>query len=368
LLRANAKHKLSIVGQLAAPPAMRPVAAARLWDVPVIRTSAELADWLVIELGDLDWFADKRTLECKRNQGRLRHYHYRVLAKRFGHVRLIEAPKIRLKVIQRRILRDILQRIPPNKYSHGFRRGRSIKSFADAHVGKQIVLKIDLSDFFPSIRAARIQAIFRTAGYPERVADLLAGVCTNAAPHDVWDSSATPTPEQVRQVRWMYSQPHLPQGAPTSPALANLAAYRMDCRLAAIARSSGAVYTRYADDLAFSGGRDFARVVRRFQLHVAAIVMEEGFKVHHRKTRIMRQGVRQRIAGIVVNQHMNVMRADYDCLKATLTNCIRHGAEAQNRIACDDFRAHLLGKISHVEMINPHRGSRLRRLFDQIAW
>jgi RNA-directed DNA polymerase len=125
---------------------------------------------------------------------------------------------------------------------------------------------MDLEDFFPSISGVRIQAFFRTAGYPERVADLLGGICTNGEP------------------------PHLPQGAPTSPSLANLCAWRMDARLTGLAESVGAMYTRYADDLAFSGGEDFDRRVGRFSTHVAAIVCEEGFHVNHRKTRIMRQG------------------------------------------------------------------------------
>ena len=89
--------------------------------------------------------------------------------------------------------------------------------------------------------------------------------------------------------------------------------------------------------------------------------------MHNRKTRIMRRGVRQQLAGIVVNEHMNVVRADYDRLKATLTNCIRHGAESQNRTSCEDFRAIFWGE-SFVEMLNPHRGARLRALFDRIVW
>jgi hypothetical protein len=96
--------------------------------------------------------------------------------------------------------------------------------------------------------------------------------------------------------------------------------------------------------------------------------MEEGFAVHHRKTRIMRQGVRQRLAGVVVNEHVNVIRADYDRLKATLTNCIRLGPRSQNRCLIDDFRAHLMGKIAFVESVNPSRGVRLRKLFARIAW
>jgi hypothetical protein len=138
-------------------------------------------------------------------------------------------------------------------------------------------------------------------------------------------------------------------------------------RLAGLASAAGASYSRYADDLAFSGGSKFRRVVDRFHLHACAIAMEEGFRVHHRKTRIMRQGVRQQLAGIVVNAHANVRRADYDRLKATLVNCVRHGLESQNRDQHRDFRSHLAGRISYVAAINPQRGEKLRRLFEQIV-
>ena len=107
-----------------------------------------------------------------------------------------------------------------------------------------------------------------------------------------------------------------------------------------LAESAGAVYTRYADDLAFSGDADFDRRAERFSVHAAAVLAEEGFSVHHRKTRIMRQGVRQYLAGIVTNERVNVVRADYDRLKAILTNCARRGPESQNREGHEDFRAH----------------------------
>ncbi len=348
---------------------MNPVAAALAWKVPTLLSPGELADWLGLTVSELDWFADRRSFEHKRNPGRLRHYHYRTLAKRFGQVRLIEAPKPRLKNLQRRILIGILEHVPPHAAAHGFQQGRSIKSFAAPHTGRQVVLRLDLQDFFPSIFAARIQALFRTVGYPECVADILAGLCTNSAPVDIWKDAASFLPGlRMRDACSLYSKPHLPQGSPTSPALANLCAYRLDCRLSGLASSAGAVYTRYADDLAFSGDRDFERIVKRFQLHACAIAMEEGFSVHHRKTRIMRRGVRQRLAGIVVNQHPSVPRADFDRLKATLTNCIRNGAASQNRTGHEDFRSHLLGRVSFVAMINPARGERLRKLFEQIAW
>ena len=368
--RALSKHKPRVAEFLPnARPDMRPVRAAEAWQLPRIRTAAELAGWLGIDLAELDWFADLKSLELTRPRDRLRHYHYRPLAKQFGQMRLIESPKPRLKQVQRRILGEILDRIPPHPAAHGFRRGRSITTFAQPHVGQKIVVRIDLQGFFPSIRIARIQALFRTVGYPEEVADLLGGLCTNAAPFEVWESVARQKGDrQLIETCRFYSQPHLPQGAPTSPALANLCAYRLDCRLSALASAAGATYTRYADDIVFSGQRGFARVAKRFHIHACATVMEEGFRVHHRKTRLMRTGARQHLAGLVVNERLNVRREDFDRLKAILTNCIRHGPATQNRENRSDFRGHLEGRLSHMEMVNPEKSRRLRRLFDAIRW
>jgi RNA-directed DNA polymerase len=142
----------------------------------------------------------------------------------------------------------------------------------------------------------------------------------------------------------------------------------MDCRLSALAKSAGARYTRYADDLAFSGGAEFERSAERFGLHVAAILLEEGFRVHHRKTRVMHQGVRQHLVGLVTNQRVNVVRGDFDLLKAVLTNCVRTGPESQNREGRLDFRAHLVGQVGFVEMINPAKARRLREILERIQW
>jgi hypothetical protein len=367
-LRAVQKHNVQVANLLGDPPRMSPIREAREWRIPAIHTTRELADWLRLSVSDLDWFADLRSLEYKQNRGALSHYRYRRLTKRLGQVRLIEAPKPRLKKVQRQVHAEILMNIPPHEACHGFRLGRSVKTFAEPHTGKRVVLKIDLQDFFPSVAVARVKALFRTIGYPESVADVLAGLCSNATPLDVWDGEQDREDDRIRKARRLYANSHLPQGAPTSPQLANLIAYRLDCRLSALADSAAAIYTRYADDLAFSGGQDFARVVERFQHHACATVMEEGFKVHFRKTRIMRRGVRQRLAGVVVNEHLSLPRNDRDRLKATLTNCIRFGADSQNRSGQVDFRAHLNGRVSYVEMINPNQGARLRRLFDQIEW
>jgi retron-type reverse transcriptase len=338
------------------------------WKVPPITSTAGLANLLGISLGELDWFADVHNWNCRHQGSRLHHYHLRVIAKHGKGVRLIEAPKSRLKAVQRWILREIMDHIPPHRVAHGFCRTRSIYTYSAPHVAKSVVLKLDLKDFFPSIRAAQVRSIFRTAGYPESVADCLTALCTTSTADSVWDDHRDFCCNSNREVKWLYVQRHLPQGAPTSPALANLAAFRLDSRLSGLARSAGAAYTRYADDFAFSGGDNFARRVSRFYLHAAATIAEEGFRVHHRKTRIMRQGVRQQVAGLVLNRRINVRREEYEQLKAILYNCVRHGPASQNRRRLSDFRSHLLGRIQFVRQIHEVRGRRLSTLFEQITW
>ena len=365
----RAGRGLQIAHWIAGPQLMQPAPVAADWPIPPIESAGDLAMWLQLTTSDLDWFADLRALGYKQTEPKLRHYHYRVLYKRSGAIRLIEAPKPRLKEMQRRILSQILEKIPAHPAVHGFLKNRSIRTFAAPHTGRPVVLRMDLRDFFPSFTGARIQTFFRMAGYPESVADLLGGICTNCAPRDAWAAAAHEVDRrELHDARLLYGRPHLPQGAPTSPALANLCFYRIDCRLAGLAKAAGAEYTRYADDLAFSGGDDFARRVERFSVHAAALLLEEGFDVHHRKTRVMRQGVRQHLAGLVTNTRLNIRRDDFDRLKAILTNCVRHGPASQNRDGHLDFRAHLQGRIAFVESVNASRAARLRGVFERIAW
>ena len=142
----------------------------------------------------------------------------------------------------------------------------------------------------------------------------------------------------------------------------------MDTRLAGLARHLNARYTRYADDLAFSGDDDFARRVDAVLGCIARVVKDEGFLPNRHKTRVMRQGQRQYLTGLIVNQHLNVPRTQFDALKATLHNCVRFGLEGQNRGSHADFRGHLNGRITWIENVNRWRGQKLRSLFDQIDW
>jgi RNA-directed DNA polymerase len=352
------------------PAVMYPAAGApRDWHVPEITTPAALAKWLELSDGELGWFAHSEARRRCAADGPLCHYRYRWVAKRSGSARLIEAPKSRLRDIQRRVLDEVLASIPSHDAAHGYRPGRSVRTYVAPHVGKEIVLRIDLSEFFPAISAARIRALFRTSGYPETVANLITGLCTNSAPAAVWKLPGAPSEGvDAQRLRRLYAQPHLPQGAPTSPALANLCAFRLDCRLARLARAADVAYTRYADDLLFSGGPRFAQTIERFSTYACAIALEEGFSVAFRKTRRMRRGARQRAAGLVLNERINVPRDEYDTLKATLFNCTRGDPRQQDRLGRPNFRAHLAGRIAYVASIHPERGRRLMALFDRIAW
>jgi hypothetical protein len=263
---------------------------------------------------------------------------------------VIERPKLRLKEVQRWVLSELLAWIPVHPAAHGFVRGRSALTHARAHTGRRVVVRLDVEDFFAAVTAGRVYGIFRTAGYPEAVAHALTGLCTNVVPaeHSV--------PDAFRLARRL-ATPHLPQGAPTSPALANLAAFRLDARLAGLARELGATYTRYADDLVLSCDHR----LRPPLAMIAEIAAAEGFRLNPAKTRVMSRGRRQTVTGIVVNARPNVPRSEYDRLKATL-----HRAALDGPGELDAAR--LLGRIAWVASLNPGRGAKLRARFDAIRW
>ncbi|MET0792155.1 MAG: hypothetical protein ABW061_11595, partial [Polyangiaceae bacterium] len=119
---------------------------------------------------------------------------------------------------------------------------------------------------------------------------------------------------------------------------------------------------RYADDLLFSGGRDFARRIARFEPLAAAIAIEEGFRVNHRKTRALHQGARQRVLGLIANHEPAVSRAERERLEAILTNAVHHGLDSQNRDRLPNFLEQLQGRVAWVAQAKPEHAGKLRRL------
>lgn len=330
--------------------------------LPVFHTPEELANWLEIPVGRLAWLIHRCEFIPAPPNSRAAHYHFRWLKKRQGGYRLIEAPKSLLKKMQEKILREILDRVPVHHACHGFVVGRSIRTNAEPHAGQRVVVKLDLANFYTTVSHSRIVAIFRSLGYCREAAIWLAGLTTSAVPPDL------ELPENQLALLAAYRGRHLPQGAPTSPALANLSAFSLDLRLSGLARKFQANYTRYADDLTFSGSGRFLGSLSTFLQLVGQIIKSERFQLHPRKRRVLRSNQQQKVTGVVVNQHVNIARLEFDRLKAVLHNCLRLGPSTQNREAREDFPQHLLGRIGHVKHLNPDKGERLLAMYRQIDW
>ncbi len=359
-----------------AAPRSRPVAPTRMlvdpWRLPVLHDLSDVAGLLRLSAGELDWFADPKHLARGVRVEPLLHYRTSTRLAPSGAVRVLEAPKPRLKHLQRRLLAEIVSGVPPHDAAHGFRRGRSVATFAAPHAGQAVVVRMDLEGFFASVTVGRVHGLLRTAGYPEPVAHCLAGLTTTVLPRRAWAAVPRPASPELLEAHWRLGRrlaaPHLPQGAPTSPALANLAAHRLDVRLSALARSWGGRYTRYADDLALSGGRSWGRGTSRLLDLVEQVAREEGFRVNARKTAVLPRAGRQVLGGLVVNERPHVRRAEVDRLRAVLHNCLRDGPDSQNRDGRADFRGHLTGRVAWVAQHDPRRGAVLRAQLDAVDW
>ncbi|WP_051472029.1 reverse transcriptase family protein [Patulibacter minatonensis] len=354
----------------APPTAMR---GAR-WPVAPLPTVAALGR-LVGERdpGALAWLADVRGLEREVPDERLRAYRYTHHPRTGGPPRVLERPKARLKEVQRTLLREVLAPIPPHDAACGFVAGRSVLDHAARHVGRTVVVQLDLEDFFAQVTAGRVFGILRAAGYPEPVAHAIVGLTTNVVPYGFW--ARIPRPDGPREIERHHrlgrrlATPHLPQGAPTSPALANLAAFRLDRRLDGLARSLGLTYSRYADDLALSGGRHLARRAYELERTIAAIAADEGFRVNPQKTRVRAREGRQTVCGIVVNERPAVARRDVDRLRALLHEAEVAGPRAADRGGMGPaFEAHVRGRVAWVAQVHPARGARLREQLRRVDW
>ncbi|TQL52894.1 RNA-directed DNA polymerase [Subtercola boreus] len=337
--------------------------------MPLPRTLPALAALLDVTAGELDWLADTGGWNRRAREGPLHHYRYEWRTRPGRVPRLLEVPNERMRTAQRTLLAEVLGGLPLHDAAHGFVLGRSALTAAGLHTGTDVVITLDLVTFFTRVTAGRVYGTLRQEGVPERVALALTGIATNRVPPRV--IGAMPPggdPGERFALRQALATAHLPQGAPTSPMLANLAIRRLDSRLAGFALAADARYTRYADDLTFSGPLPLRRRADAFLRGVTRIVVDEGHTVNRRKTRVRPAATSQRVTGIVVNERTALPRAEFDRLKAILHNCAEHGAASQNRAGLEDFRAHLLGRISWARALNPVKAERLQREFDRIVW
>jgi retron-type reverse transcriptase len=260
--------------------------------------------------------------------------------------------------VQRRILENILAKVPAHDAAHGFIPGRSTVTNARQHLGAELLVKFDLRDFFPTIHYYRVLGLFARLGYAvddarfgteddsRRVAPTLARLCSYTPDPSVWHLA------------------HCPQGAPTSPAISNLVCRRLDARLAGLAKRQWGTYTRYADDLTFSFKEDKVDL-GRFRWWVDQVCQQEGFAVHQGKFHVIRAAQRQVVTGIVVNDVLRVPRGERRRFRAILHNCKKHGIQSQARGRAN-FAGWLRGYASYLHMVHPEEGTELLREVNEL--
>jgi RNA-directed DNA polymerase len=321
------------------------LAALEAAGMPVLSTPGELAEALGLSVSRLRWLAFHAEAATRV------HYVTFEVPKKSGGTRTLKAPHRTLAACQRWILDRIVALLPVEPEAHGFVPGRSILTNALPHAGKAVVVNLDLEDFFPSVGFRRVRAVFRRVGYSPSVATILGLLCTECPRRTVvYDGTTYHVATGPRG---------LPQGASTSPGLSNQVARRLDRRLAGLATKLGVMYTRYADDMTFSGDAAFNSKVGYLMARVRHLAEAEGFRVNEAKSRVLRQNAAQVVTGLVVNDRPGVPRDEVRRLRAILHRAKLEGLDAQNRHDHPNFRAWLRGKIAYVGMSRPDVGARL---------
>jgi len=249
-------------------------------------------------------------------------------------IRWIEAPDRELKSLQRRLLDKVLYSLTPTPWAHGFIKGRSIVSNAAAHCGREWVISLDIKDFFPSVTRESVVAVLSELHADSEQCQILGDIVTR--------------------------RHRLPQGAPTSPHLANLTVRTMDRRLHAMARARGWNYTRYADDMSFSGDGKYWTVLAAAR----DIVSSEGFRLAERKTTIRGRHQRQSVTGLVVNEKVSIPREKRRLLRAMLHKVETTGlTEAEVVESLSSINGHL----AFLAMVSPGAFRRQRGVLNALV-
>jgi retron-type reverse transcriptase len=317
--------------------------------LPVLSAPADVARALGLAIPQLRWLAFHAEVATRI------HYVHFTVPKKSGGTRTLSAPHRKLAAAQQWIYDNILNKILAEKAAQGFCKGCSTVTNARPHCRQAVVVNMDLENFFPTIVFPRVRSVFHRLGYSPCVATILALLCTECPRRQVtYDGKPY----------WVALGPRgLPQGACTSPALSNQVARRLDKRLGGLAKKLNLMYTRYADDLTFSGPNELESRVGYLLARVRHLAEAEGFTINGKKTRILRRSTAQTVTGLVVNDKPAVPRREVRRLRALLHRARHEGLDRQNRGGHRDFRAYLEGKIAYIRMVQPHAGAKLQEQY-----
>ena len=228
---------------------------------------------------------------CNPNRNPKKRYKDFTIQKKSGKPRTISAPRGSLKMLLT-YLNNIFQAMyEPTDAAMGFVPGRSIADNAAVHTGRNYVFNVDLEDFFPSVRQARIWKILQKKPFSlnEELASVIAGLCCMQDPKGTLDRKG-------------YVIGVLPQGSPCSPILTNIVCRNLDRKLIGLAKRFNLTYTRYADDITFSSDYNVFQEGSEFMKEFTKIVAEQEFRINDNKTRLQKSGQRQEVTGLIVIQ------------------------------------------------------------------
>lgn len=253
-------------------------------------------------------------------------YRYFQIPKKNGNYRSIAEPLPNLKFIQKWILEEILYKCETSQFAKAYRKKVSLKDNAKFHRGQKKVLTIDIVDFFGAIKPWKVYNFFVSLGYSKDVAFLLTKVCT--------------------------LKEKLPQGASTSPALSNLLMKMSDEKIGAFCKEKQIRYTRYADDLTFSGDFDVGELI----IFIKEILNSQGFEINNDKTRVRGQHQRQEVTGIIVNKKLQVASETRKQLRQQVYYIKKYGLDSHLTLIKKEkysYLKHLLGLANHISFVNP---------------
>lgn len=256
--------------------------------------------------------------------------------------RYIERPNYNIKEVQKRILKKLLNNVSQSDSfisdnAVAYVKGRKISDGASVHIGQKAVLKLDIKDFFRSIKFDIIMDnVFLKLCNDYDTAFLLTHLCTYNG--------------------------HLPQGAPTSPIISNMVLFEFDKTVSSYCERKGINYTRYCDDMAFSGNFEQKTIVN----FIKAELEKYGLRLNHKKTKLIRQGQRQTVTGIVVNEKMQLPKSYrkkirqevYYCKKFGVTSHIINSGKKEfitktNEDRIREYLENLYGRVQYALQINP---------------
>lgn len=297
------------------------------------------------------------------------HYSTYWVKKRTGGHRLILAPNRVLKHIQTWILKNILEKVELSECANGFVPNKSIYTNAIAHQAKDVVLNIDLYRFFDTITVKRVFGIIKALGYIENLAYDLASLLCTKPPKLYWDKIFA---ENIIKLSFDEAGTIiLPQGSPASPSISNILCKKLDKKLYALAQRTGCSYTRYADDLTFSGEKQNIPSINT----IKKVIEQEGLLINEKKVKYISKNKRQLVTGIVVNNGIRILRSKKRAIQSQLHFCLKYGVrnhleylEKKGFKRKSNYKQWLLGHICFIHSIEKDTGIKMFKQFNSINW